>query len=96
MSQFQTFILGNQWAFAVVIAPVLLWISEAGYRIGLRLFRAQDEARRSQISGVQGAMLGLLGLLRGFTFSMAVNRFQARRAGRISRLERDHAPPHRS
>lgn len=79
MGQLQIFILGNQWAFAVVIAALLLGISEGGYRVGLRLFSARDEARRSQISGVQGAMLGLLGLLLGFTFSMAVNRFETRR-----------------
>lgn len=45
----------------------------------MRLFAAKDEARRSQIGGVQGAVLGLLGLLLGFTFSMAVNRFELRR-----------------
>jgi hypothetical protein len=79
MSQLQTFVFGNQWVFAIVIATILLGISEAGYRVGLRLFSAHDEARRSQIGGVQGAVLGLLGLLLGFTFSMAVNRFETRR-----------------
>jgi hypothetical protein len=73
------FIFDNQWAFAALVVVVLLGISEAGYRVGLRLFKAHDEARRSQIGGVQGAMLGLLGLLLGFTFSMAVNRFELRR-----------------
>jgi len=69
----------NQWMFALLIAAVLLGLSEAGYRIGLRLFRSRDDARRSQIGGVQGAVLGLLGLLLGFTFSMGVQRFELRR-----------------
>lgn len=72
-------ILGNQWVFAATVALALLLIAEAGYRGGLRLFENHDEARRSQIGGLQGAMLGLLGLLLGFTFSMAVGRFETRR-----------------
>ncbi len=72
-------LLGNQWVFGLVVAALLLGLSEGGYRIGLHLYSARDEARKSQISGVQGAVLGLLGLLLGFTFSMAVNRFETRR-----------------
>jgi hypothetical protein len=72
-------IFGNQWMFGAFVALVLLGLAEGGYRIGLRLYAAHDEARKSQISGVQGAVLGLLGLLLGFTFSMAVNRFELRR-----------------
>lgn len=79
MNPFLAFLLGNQWVFAITIAVVLLGLAELGYRIGLRLFAAKDEARRSQIGGVQGAVLGLLGLLLGFTFSMAVNRYETRR-----------------
>lgn len=72
-------LLANQWIFSLTVAAVLLGISEFGFRIGLRLFVAKNEARRSQISGVQGAVLGLLGLLLGFTFSMALNRYELRR-----------------
>jgi hypothetical protein len=71
--------LSNQWVFAFFVGAVLLGLSEVGYRVGLQLFTRRDEARRSQIGGVQGAMLGLLGLLLGFTFSMGVNRFELRR-----------------
>ena len=73
-------IFRNQWVFGLIVAMVLLGLAEVGYRVGLRLYTAKDEARRSQIGGVQGAILGLLGLLLGFTFSMAVNRYETRRA----------------
>src|SRR6187401_1993461 len=74
------FIFRNQWLFGLIVAAVLLALAEAGYRIGLRIYARKDEARRSQVGGVQGAILGLMGLLLGFTFSMAVNRYEIRRA----------------
>jgi len=65
----------------VFIVPALLLtgIAELGFRFGLRLYVSQDEARKAQIGGMQGAILGLLALLLGFTFAMAVNRYKARR-----------------
>jgi hypothetical protein len=69
----------NMWRFGICVAVALLVLAEIGYRVGLRLYATQDEARRSQIGGVQGAVLGLMGLLLGFSFSMAVSRFEARR-----------------
>jgi hypothetical protein len=57
----------------------MLAFAEVGFRIGLRLHTAKDTARRGQIGGIQGAVLGLLGLLLGFTFAMAVQRFDTRR-----------------
>jgi hypothetical protein len=72
-------ILGNEWLVAIVVSLVLFGLAEAGYRTGRRLFAEQDTARRSQIGGVQGAVLGLLGLLLGFTYSMGVSRFESRR-----------------
>jgi hypothetical protein len=72
-------IFDDQWTLAFVVAALLFGAAELGFRVGLPLNRAKDEARRSQIGGVQGAVLGLLGLLLGFTFSMGVARFEARR-----------------
>ena len=79
MNPLLTFVFDKEWAFACFVAAVLLGLAEFGFRVGLRLFKARDEARRSQIGGVQGAVLGLLGRLLGFTFSMAVNRYELRR-----------------
>jgi len=72
-------IFDDQWTLAFVVAALLFGAAELGFRVGLPLNKAKDEARRSQIGGVQGAVLGLLGLLLGFTFSMGVARFEARR-----------------
>ncbi len=69
----------NEWIFIGVVAGILLGASEIGLRSGFRLHASHDEARRSQVGGVQGAVLGLLGLLLGFTFAMSVGRHDNRR-----------------
>ena len=58
-------------ALAVVVTALLLMLAEVGYRLGRRWRVAGDDARQSQIGVIQGAVLGILGLLLGFTFSMA-------------------------
>jgi hypothetical protein len=63
----------------VIVTGLLLTFAEVGYRCGLRWDGGADEPRRSQIAAVQAAVLGLLGLLLGFTFSMAVDRYDTRR-----------------
>jgi hypothetical protein len=62
----------------VVLLAILLGSAEVGYRLGRRA-RASDDAMRSQAAIWEGALLGLLALLIGFTFAMAVTRFDARR-----------------
>ena len=72
-------ILDHQGALAVVMTALLLVSSEVAYRRGLRLHKAGDELRRGQIASAQAAVIGMLGLLVGFTFSMAVDRYDTRR-----------------
>ena len=64
----------------IVLAMVaaLLVASAIGHRLGARSVRASD-SRLSLMSGIGVAMLGLLGLLLGFTLSMAIARYDARR-----------------
>jgi len=71
-------IFAQQWVVFLLTAALLLALAEAGFRLGLRLHAANDEARKGQIGGIQGAVLGLLGLLLGFTFAMAVERYSTR------------------
>lgn len=72
-------IFDRQWAMAVVVPTLLLLVAEVGYRSGRWLYATGDEARRNQIAAVQAAVLGMLGLLLGFTFAMAVDRYETRR-----------------
>jgi hypothetical protein len=71
--------MANQWTFIILVGFILVGASEWGLRTGFRLHAKRDEARKSQIGGVQGAVLGLLGLLLGFTFAMSVARYDSRR-----------------
>jgi hypothetical protein len=57
---------------------LLLLTSEAGYYLGRRQRERSDQEGRYQVSIVEAALLGLLALLLGFTFSMAVARFDER------------------
>ncbi len=73
-------IFNNEWKLVFVVGLLSLGSAEAGFWAGRKLHLTKDEARRSQIGGVQAATFGLLGLLLGFTFSMAVGRYEARRS----------------
>ena len=72
-------IFRNQWLVLIIVGLLLLALTEVGFRAGLRLFVAKDERRKGQIGGIQGAVLGMLALLLGFTFSMSVGRYETRR-----------------
>lgn len=64
--------------FAAV--AIYLVVIEAGFRLGLRHRATDDEGGRSHVTGLQSALLGLLALLLGFTFAMAVNRYDLRKS----------------
>ena len=72
-------ISGSELAVLLLILALMLAFAELGFRLGLRLHAANDTARKGQIGGIQGAVLGLLGLLLGFSFAMAVERYDTRR-----------------
>src|ERR1043165_3155535 len=79
------FLFPTVGAVFIVVATVLWLASEAGYRM-VRAGNSSDEekelreSRREQATNLQGALLGLLGLLLGFSFAMAVYRFDARKS----------------
>ncbi len=70
----------NQWAVILFTSGVLLILAELGCRLGAFSRRKDPDGAQSHSGNVQGAVLGLLGLLLGFSFAMAVGRFDARRA----------------
>jgi len=63
---------------ALAIAFFLAAI-EVGYRLGHRRQDRTDEPDKSHTNALQGATLGLLALLLGFTFAMSVSRFDNRK-----------------
>lgn len=79
MDNFPSGFFAQEWALFLTVAAILLIVSEAGLRCGLRLHAAKDEAHKVQIGGIQGAVLGLLGLLLGFAMAMAAARYDLRR-----------------
>lgn len=70
----------NQWIVFILVLLILLVLGEAGFRLGIAVHRKSPRAAEGLSSSVQGAVLGLLGLLLGFSFAMAVSRYDARRS----------------
>ena len=62
------------WAIAIFLVAL-----EVGYRLGRHRQARTDEPDKTHTSALQGATLGLLALLLGFTFAMAVSRFDVRK-----------------
>jgi hypothetical protein len=79
VDEFLNYVFQSQWVVFALPGLLLIGFAEVGFRLGLRLYVAKDTVRKGQIGGIQGAVLGLLGLLLGFTFAMAVARYEARR-----------------
>ena len=72
------FYLIDHRLIALAMLMVLAAACEIGYRTGSRKQAASDSFR-SLMNGIGAATLGLLGLLLGFTLSMAIARWDARR-----------------
>ena len=70
----------SQWSVFLIVSLLLLLLAEAGYRFGTSFRRHSPGAAEGHSGTVQGAVLGLLGLLLGFSFAMAVGRYDTRRA----------------
>lgn len=62
----------------VGLLVILLLALEVGFRRGRRAVELHDEAPSAQIGAVQGAILGMLGLLLAFSFAAAGGRFLER------------------
>ncbi len=66
-------------ALAIGLFLGMLLLLEVGRRLGLRESAKHGTSARSGVGVVDGVVYSLLGLLIGFTFSGAANRFDARR-----------------
>lgn len=67
------------WLIFLTSIVVFMMVIEVCFRLGRRTLAASPQGEISELSTIQGAMLGLLALLLGFTFSMAITRFEARK-----------------
>jgi hypothetical protein len=70
----------GELALGLVTLAAFLAIIEISFRFGRRRAAKAEIPLRSHIGALQGALLGLLALLLGFAFAMAVSRFDNRKA----------------
>lgn len=68
----------NSLLIAVGLLVLMLTALESGYRMGAARAATASDSWRSQVSAIEGAMLGLLALILGFTFSLALQRYDRR------------------
>jgi hypothetical protein len=64
----------------VTVFVLCLAGAELGFRLGRYLHAGADERTRSQIGTMQAAVLGMFGLLLGFSFAMTGSRYEVRKA----------------
>jgi hypothetical protein len=69
----------HEWAIFVVLTLVFAGAAEAGSRLAGRRSDTIGDRELAEVSTIQAAVLGLVALLLGFTFSMAATRFDARK-----------------
>lgn len=69
----------SEFLIAVALLGCMVLGGELGYWIGRRRRQTHNELTRAQIISIQAATLGLLALLLGFTFAMALSRFEYRK-----------------
>jgi hypothetical protein len=63
---------------ALAILALTAIAMEAGFRAGRRASAGTTETARSQVQAIQGSLLGVLALMLGFTFAIALERFNSR------------------
>lgn len=64
---------------AIALFGAMILGAELGCRLGIGGRATQNELTRTQILSIQTTTLALLALLPGFTFSMAISRFEYRK-----------------
>lgn len=76
----QDFLFGlNQTALFLISLALLYLCAEAGYRYGIRFAQRTNDDLFGHVATIEAALLGLMALLLGFAFSMAMARYDARK-----------------
>jgi hypothetical protein len=69
----------DEWVVQLCFFALLMAAGEMGFRLGrYAAASATVKKGKAQVSVIEGSLLGVLGLLLGFTMSMAVSRFERR------------------
>ena len=69
----------NLWVVAALALVAIVGAAEVGRRLGDRVRTSGAAVSGKRIEMFEGALLGLLSLIIGFTFSLALNRFEQRK-----------------
>jgi hypothetical protein len=72
----------SSWTLVALVAVVVVGGAALGYRIGRRV-RHRAAHFRDPVVAVQAALLGFVGLVLAFGLSLAVGRYEARRAATV-------------
>lgn len=78
MAEHMTYTMNEGLLFIAILALQLL-AAETCFWIGRRGSAEANDSAKSQLGTLQGAVLGLLALLLGFTLSMSISRFETRK-----------------
>jgi hypothetical protein len=70
----------NEPVLLLALLAGLLGVTEVGFRMGMRHAGRSDKSANAHVDAVRTAVFGLLALLIGFTFFLAVSRFDARKS----------------
>jgi hypothetical protein len=74
----------NSFWIIILLAGIMALAIESGYRIGRRDMHRTSELSRNQINTIQSSLLGILALILGFTFSIALDRYNSRSSAEIA------------
>jgi hypothetical protein len=73
----------SSWALALLIFALVGAVTAAGFLLG-RAMRRHHETLREPFGAMQGALLGVVGLILAFGLSLAVGRYEDRRAAVVA------------
>ena len=73
----------SSWALALIICAFVATVTASGLLLGRRM-RHHHETLREPFGALQGALLGLVGLILAFGLTLAVGRYEDRRAAVVA------------
>ena len=68
----------NSFLIAAILLVIASLVMECGYRLGRKRQLHSGDPIKSQFTAIQGSLLGLVSLLLGFTFNIAIHHYDNR------------------